>query len=362
MINIIIIENQYTQYLSIREYLENKHNPENIFPKENNFHEFITHIKRWINSKYYSTDATTISTDYLIQKIKEISPSIIVADISLSSTTGSKDGVDFVQFIREDIVQNKIPVVYYSKKASFTFSKIRRPIEKDASIFIEKSTVGGELRFDDDKLLDAIHSFDLASVSDFNPEALIAALNYISTGSSKQDYSNFAFLSNGNQAEITAWNAYEKLVELILEKIIPNEIENVETQEKISGGTGRVDAFITPLESSNFKSYLSSINCILQKLPVEMKNYTKDVHNNEIDQLIARLSKYGAANTVKIGLLFLRKVENKERYYNMVKGIIKEKKYIVYIDDIRIKNIILGEQSLRDILFEEIAELDRRAT
>jgi hypothetical protein len=100
---------------------------------------------------------------------------------------------------------------------------------------------------------------------------------------------------------------YHRCVAAILDLLFYPELGNIQSEEAIHDGRKRIDVLFDHLEHRGFFHRLQ----LRHGLPcpyvvVECKNYSKDVANPELDQLIGRFSD----DRGRVGLLLCRSIDN----------------------------------------------------
>jgi len=123
---------------------------------------------------------------------------------------------------------------------------------------------------------------------------------------------------------------YEDLISGLLTYIFDNELKNPIKQDPIDEGTRRVDITMTNLSKDGFFNDCSKLGIITRFIYFELKNYTEDVANAEIDQLYGRFGN----NTTKFGVIVCRKVKNRNLLIKRIKDqIIKKAEYMICLTD-----------------------------
>lgn len=133
---------------------------------------------------------------------------------------------------------------------------------------------------------------------------------------------------------------YHNLMIGILEFIFfPNLIHPIKERE-INQGRKRIDILMENGANTGLFYALPNIRQIPSAfIAFECKNYSNDVANPELDQLLGRFS----TNRGRVGFICCRKLDDPELFTNRCIDTLKDQNgLIVYLDDLRIKSL-LGE-------------------
>lgn len=123
---------------------------------------------------------------------------------------------------------------------------------------------------------------------------------------------------------------YEDLISGLLTYIFDNELKHPVKQDLIDEGRRRVDITMTNLSSDGFFNDCSKLGVVTRLIYFELKNYTEDVANAEIDQLYGRFGN----NTSKFGVIVCRKILNRDLLIKRIKDqIVKKTEYIICLTD-----------------------------
>lgn len=131
-------------------------------------------------------------------------------------------------------------------------------------------------------------------------------------------------------------NAFHETVFKLLQFLFDWALENFEKEYKMDGGRGRIDIIADNYASGGlFAELRDKLNA--GSVPIECKNYTSDLGNNEFNQLCDRLG----PKTSRFGMLFCRNVTD---YSAMLKHRtdrwLRQEKMILLIDDARLKDLV----------------------
>jgi len=131
---------------------------------------------------------------------------------------------------------------------------------------------------------------------------------------------------------------YHDFVFKTLNEVLGKRVYFAKKELKINNGRKRVDIVYGREEmSSSFFSYLNSSHGI--KVPyifVEVKNYSKDIRNPEIDQLLGRLDKQRG----RFGIIVCRKIYNRDLVLQSCIDAIKDEKFIIVLEETDLLNLI----------------------
>ena len=161
-INIIIFENQKSQFITIAENLIKKsagkmkiYPPYDEFQKEEEkceYVEFIDHVRIVLN-KRYKDERRDIAKSYLIQYIIDNNADILIIDQKLVGWHKSEDGIDLALTLRG--AEIKIPILFLSrtplnteldkKLAGYIDLKQKYNKVSGPKIWVEKGYAGGAL-------------------------------------------------------------------------------------------------------------------------------------------------------------------------------------------------------------------------
>ena len=131
-------------------------------------------------------------------------------------------------------------------------------------------------------------------------------------------------------------DAYHDVVFTLLQFLFDWSLENFEKEYKMDGGRGRMDIIADNYASGGlFAELRNDLNA--WSVPIECKNYTSDLGNNEFNQLSDRLG----PKTSRFGMLFCRTVTD---YAAMLKHRtdrwLRQENMILLIDDVRLKDLV----------------------
>ena len=121
---------------------------------------------------------------------------------------------------------------------------------------------------------------------------------------------------------------YHKLMVGILELIFYPHLTHPIKEKEINDGRKRIDIVMDNSAPAGYFHRLHDVHEIPSRYAfIECKNYTHDLENPELDQLSGRLS----VNSSKFGMLFCRKIENKELIKNRCIDLWKQKHELILV-------------------------------
>ena len=228
----------------------------------------VSYVKEFNHSKYHQRHALEFLQDDHLNR-----------NTNLVQTTYNEDGSIKRRFVtKKDLTEKELPK---NKESLIEFTqrhpKIFEDFRKDTAVEVESLP---DSEFEDINVNDLI-------------DHMISKLNSI--------------LPGGEEA-----GKYHTLMIGVLEFIFyPNLISPVK-EEEIHEGRKRIDINFengAPTEGFFYRAQHShGIPC--PYIPMECKNYSKDIHNPELDQMVGRLS----PNRGKLGIILSRSIDNEDLF------------------------------------------------
>jgi hypothetical protein len=122
---------------------------------------------------------------------------------------------------------------------------------------------------------------------------------------------------------------YHRAVEELLTAIFYPELGNMRLEEKLHDGRKRVDIMYDNVSTIGFFNWLNrGYRCPL--VPIECKNYGRDIANPELDQMIGRFSDLRG----QFGIIVCRKFEDKQLFIQRCKDTAHDRRgFIIPLDD-----------------------------
>ena len=152
--------------------------------------------------------------------------------------------------------------------------------------------------------------------------------------------SNLTDLSTGRKDAYK----YEIAIEALLNALFYPDLVDPERQTRQDNGRKIVDITYTNYAQSGFFWWLSK-SVASSYIFVECKNYSGDIGNEEIDQLLGRLDKKNGM----FGLLLVREISNQRKIFELCKAALnRHDKYIIVITDAILAELVTEAQD-RDL-------------
>ena len=147
---------------------------------------------------------------------------------------------------------------------------------------------------------------------------------------------------------------YERYIFEAFKYIFEGSLKGGKLQVKLHNGKKRVDiCFRNEPETKSFFYWLrESYRIFSPRIVVECKNYSKDIANDDLDQLKGRFNQYMG----RFGILCCRKIEDKKLLQSRLTDIMKEgnRNYIMVLVDEDINKLLAYKKNNQD---NEINEL-----
>lgn len=153
---------------------------------------------------------------------------------------------------------------------------------------------------------------------------------------------------------------YHKLVAGILTLLFGESLTNVKIEDPLSGGTKFVDLSFLNIAEKGFFLHCGKLNIPSRKIYFECKNYTEDVANNELDQLLGRFG----VNTSRIGFIVCRTLTNRNLFIKRCGHEVgKNRNYVLVLTDddlvLMLNNKVKDEQrEIDDFLDQRLEEIN----
>lgn len=122
---------------------------------------------------------------------------------------------------------------------------------------------------------------------------------------------------------------YEKKIEALLTALFYPALTNPTAQHQIHDGRKRIDITYVNMAADGFFRWLS-LHYPSQRIMVECKNYSREIANPELDQMIGR---FGPSRG-RIGIIVCRSFENKSLFLQRCRDTAKDQNgFIIVLDD-----------------------------
>ncbi len=133
-------------------------------------------------------------------------------------------------------------------------------------------------------------------------------------------------------------SAYHRAIENLLSPLFYPSLVNPRREFPIHQGRKRIDIQFTNAATSGFFLWLAKHQkAAAAYVPVECKNYVRELGNPEFDQLAGRFS----PNRGRFGLLVYRGYEDKERYWDSCRDTARDDRgFIVPLDDEDLERLV----------------------
>jgi hypothetical protein len=267
----------------------------------------VSYVKEFNHGKYHQ--------HYALEFLQE---DHLRRNTTLVQTRYNKNGSIRRRFVtKKDLIKKELPS---DKELLLDFTKRHPEVFKDF-----RNRTASEVKTIPDSELDSI---DINELIDF----LILKLKQTPKGDE-------------------AAHQYHSLMVGILEFIFYPNLINPHKEQEINQGRKRIDiSFENGAPSKGFfyrVQYGHNIPC--PYIPIECKNYSKDIHNPELDQMIGRFS----PNRGKLGIIICRDIENEALFLQRCTDTFKDQHGLIIplIDNDIIK--ILGKKKEGIMHFEE---------
>lgn len=134
---------------------------------------------------------------------------------------------------------------------------------------------------------------------------------------------------------------YEQKIEALLSALFYSDLTNPSEQHRLHDGRQRVDIKYTNMAVGGFFSWIAR-HYPSQNLFVECKNYSSDIANNELAQILLRFS----PSRGQIGLIISRKFDNKKLFQQRCKDTANDARgYVISLDDDDLKELVEARKS-----------------
>jgi hypothetical protein len=136
---------------------------------------------------------------------------------------------------------------------------------------------------------------------------------------------------------------YHRAAEELLSAIFYPELGNMQIEKEIHDGRKRIDIMYDNISTIGFFDWLNrGYGCPL--IPVECKNYTRDIENPELDQMIGRFSDHRG----RVGIIVCRGFEDKDLFLQRCKDTANDRNgYIIALDDEDLKELATQAAALQ---------------
>jgi hypothetical protein len=176
-------------------------------------------------------------------------------------------------------------------------------------------------------------------------DTLIEALKY-----------NLISIPEGNES----FKEYENAIKGITELLFYPDLNNPQVQREINEGRKRIDIVFTNIAQKRiFNIIRNTFDIPSNYIFIECKNYTKDIANPELDQMIGRFSN----NNGKVGIIFCRHLDNPNLFLSRCKDTYRTHQSIILhiTDDVLINMLdnykLRYEGSYHDIITRMVDEV-----
>jgi len=206
----------------------------------------------------------------------------------------------------------------------------------------------GERRKPYKKTLMAIHTDKKATNVEITQIAPGVKDSYRSTQEKNFDIISQQELSEGVGVEAPNWDQllqdvldtpagsdhatqYHRAVEKLLTALFFPALDLPVIEQEIHQGRKRIDISYSNIARKGFFHWLHDVhNVMSSEIPVECKNYTDDIANEEMDQMTGRFG----VNRGIVGILCHRKIGNKRRLIDRARDAVSDGRgYVILLDD-----------------------------
>lgn len=153
--NILVIDNQITQFEILRDHLqrgedylihENHEERLEVFPKAEDYVMVLDCVRTFLGPYYIQDNRQDIAFKHFFDYIKTIRPELIVVDYMLSGTYEGGNGIDLVKRLRlyENRTYENIAVIFLSRTLKSSQLVKDNLIENESTIWVEKGYAGLE--------------------------------------------------------------------------------------------------------------------------------------------------------------------------------------------------------------------------
>jgi hypothetical protein len=148
-------------------------------------------------------------------------------------------------------------------------------------------------------------------------------------------------------------NLYHEAIYILIQFIFDWALENFDKEFKMDGGRSRIDIISSNYAAGGlFRDFIDSYRAT--SLPMECKNYSIDLGNNEFNQTMERLGE----QTSRLGMVFCRKIDNVSKMIaHLGDRWLRHQCMIILLDDSLVERLAIFRLN-RD--FRQIESLLRR--
>ena len=152
---------------------------------------------------------------------------------------------------------------------------------------------------------------------------------------------------------------YHATVFTALPLLFRDSLSVAKKEEPMFGGVKRIDITFSNHASEGFFAELhDSLKAPCPLIPIECKNYSGDIGNEELDQLSGRLNE----NVGRLGILVCRSIEDEARSLQRRVGYIRKMEFLITLDDKDLtsmsKAYLSGKrEEMEAILFTKLRQL-----
>ena len=164
------------------------------------------------------------------------------------------------------------------------------------------------------------------------------------------------------QSILPGWGAANKFQDIILKSfvcIFDGWLTNPTKEHEINEGRKRIDIAFLNNASNGFFSDLTKLAVACKKIYIECKNYTEDLKNGEIDQLIGRMDN----GLTKVGFVVCRNINDEDTLLKRCRDAVRQQRnFIIVLTDENMKFLLEARlsndtEAINDFLEKKLAEL-----
>lgn len=145
---------------------------------------------------------------------------------------------------------------------------------------------------------------------------------------------------------------YEKLIVGVTELIFYPDLLKPKSQKRVNDGRKIIDiVFSNRADKGIFRRLIDVYRLIVPSVLIECKNYTKDIQNPELDQMIGRFSNTRG----NFGIIFCRGLNNSKKFISREKDTYKDGHgLILHVTDSELIELLNNMKHRKNRCYEEL--------